>query len=273
MNSRSFFVVGEKFHEFAQGKEVLTVNQLKALTRLPNRLLGTHNVLMLGQGAQEDDLLSVLHAVAASPELRARFDVADLERVRDRAPPGASHKRVPHNTLIGVPRRKNADTFEVPFNLDERCELMGDHQTGQHIQGMLMVEAFRQSFLAVTESFFPFAKGPTYFVINAMHVEFQNFLFPLPAHIDYRIIEADVTGRRARYKTTMAAMQNGAQCASAVIGFTVYAAETIAQKESELADLMTEMMLATRQPSVDLEVGPAQIPAETPEEAEEESAA
>lgn len=244
MNSRSFFVVGDKFKEFAKGKDVLTMNQLKALTRLPHRLLGTRSVLMLGQGAQEDEVLAFMHGVEASPELSPRFEFSDLQRVLDRAPPNASHKRIAHNTVIGMPSRKSDDCFEVPLNLDERCELMGDHQTGQHLQGMLLVEAFRQSFLAVTDTFFPFGQGPTYFVINTMHVEFQNFLFPLPAHIEYRIVEADVNARRARYQTTMGAMQNDAQCASASIGFTVYAAETIAQKEAEMADLITQKMLA-----------------------------
>ena len=268
MKSRSFFGVGDKFQEFAKGKDVLTMNQLKALTRLPHRLLNTHSVLMLGQGAQEDEVFAFVHSVEASPELSPRFELSDLQRVLDRAAPSASHKRIAHNTVIGAPARKSADTFEVPLNLDERCELMGDRQTGQHVQGMLLVEAFRQSFLAVTDTYFPLGQSKTCFVINTMHVEFLNFLFPLPAHIEYRIVEADVSGRRARYKTTMCAVQNGAQCASAVIGFTVYPAETIAQKEAELAALLTQTMLAAAlrqsvlavadspapQPQVDVEV-------------------
>lgn len=248
MKTRSFFVVGETFHEFAKGKDVLTVNDLKALMRLPGRLLDTHNLLMLGQGAQTDDVLDILNVCEANPETARRFEVSDLRRVFDRAPSEASHKRVPHNTVIGAPQRKGADHFELQLMLDERCELMGDHQTGQHVQGMLLVEAFRQSFLAVTDTYFPFGEGKTYFVINTMHVEFQNFVFPLGAHIDYRIVSADVTERRARYKTTMGLLQNGVQCASAAIDFTVYPAEVIARKEAELSGLVTEMMLAARRP-------------------------
>jgi hypothetical protein len=250
MTSRSYFVVGETFHEFAKGKDVLTINQLKALTRLPNRVLNAHNVLLLGQGATTEDLQCVLRACNDNPELGMRFEVSDLRRVLDRAPSAASHKRIAHNTLIGLPVRTGSDSFEVPILLDERCELMGDHQTGQHVQGMLLVEACRQSFLAVTETYFPFGQGPTYFVINHMKVEFQNFVFPLPAHIDYRVVSADVTDRRARYETTMKTMQNGAACATAAIGFTVYPSEVIARKEAELAALVTETMLASRRKAV-----------------------
>ncbi|MCW7539301.1 AfsA-related hotdog domain-containing protein [Aquabacterium sp. A7-Y] len=247
MKSRCFFVVGDKFHEFAEGKDVLTLHQLKALTCLPGHLLDTHNVLILGQGVQEDEVRCILRHYENSADSSARFEIADLRRVLDRAPSGVSHKRVPHNTLIGTPRRKSGDEFEIPFNIDERCELMGDHQTGQHVQGMILVEAFRQSFLAVTETFFPFGDEKTYFVINVMNTEFHNFLFPLPAHIEYRILEADSNGRRARYRTAMAAMQNGVQCATAEVSFTVYPARTIAQKEAELARMVTQTMLVSRQ--------------------------
>lgn len=246
MKNRVFFVVGEKFREFARNKDVLTVSQLKALTRLPGHLLDTHNVLMLGQGVPQEDVLSIVNGSEASHDATSRFEVSDLMRVMDRAPADASHKFEPYNTLIGAPRRKGQDSFEVPFNIDERCELMGDHQTGQHMQGMLVVEAFRQSFLAVTETFFPFGHDKRYFVINSMNIEFQNFMFPLPAHIDYRILEADVTARRARYNTALSAMQNGDQCASAAISFTVYPAEVIAKREAVLAGDLTRKMLASQ---------------------------
>lgn len=247
MKARALFIVGDKFQEFAEGKDVLTVQQLKALMRLPGHLLD-HTVLLLGQGASEEEVLSIVHEHKSNREGTPRFEVSDLMRILDRAPRGTSHKQIPHNTLVGVPRRKSAETFELALNLDERCELMGDHQTGQHIQGMLLVEAFRQSFLAVTDTFFPFGEGKSYFVINKMQFDFENFLFPLPASIDYRILEADVNQRRARYQVEMAALQHGERCATAEIGFTVYPAEVIASKETALAAALTQKMLAARQP-------------------------
>lgn len=247
MKTRCFFVVGDKFSEFAQGKDVLTIRQLKALAALPNRLLDSRNVLILGQGAQEDEVLDVLRGYESNAEPAVQFEIADLRRVLDRAPSEASHKRLPYNTLIGTPRRVGADSFEIPFNLDERCELMGDHQTGQHVQGMVLIEAFRQCFLAVTETFFPLGEEKSYFVINVMNTEFHNFLFPLPAHIAYRILEADANDRRARYRVAMAAMQDGTRCASADVGFTVYPARVLAEKEAELAAVVTQRMLAQTQ--------------------------
>ncbi len=242
MESRYFFVVGDKFCDFAKGKDVITVQQLKALVSLPDGLLGKQHVLMLGQGVQEDEMRAILEGCDASTAPQA-FQINDLYKIHDRAPISISHKAVPHNTLIGTPQRKTADEYEIPLNIDERCELMGDHQTGQHTQGMILVEAFRQCFLAVTEAFFPLCEEKTYFVINEMNTSFQSFIFPLPAHICYRILESDVNPRRARYRTAMSAWQNGSQCATADISFTVYPASTIAAKEAELAHVVTRAML------------------------------
>ncbi len=249
MKAQALFIVGDKFQEFAEGKDVLTLQQLQALMRLPSHLLNP-TVLLLGQGASEEEVLSIVHAHKSSREVTPRFEVSDLMRVLDRAPVVTSHKKTPHNTLVGVPRRKSSSVYELALNLDERCELMSDHQTGQHVQGMLLVEAFRQSFLVVTDTFYPFGEGKNYFVINRMSFDFQNFMFPLPAHLDYRILEADVNTRRARYKVALAAIQHGELCATAEIGFTVYPREVIESKETELAAALTQKMLAARQRTV-----------------------
>ncbi|TRL36485.1 AfsA-related hotdog domain-containing protein [Methylosinus sporium] len=249
MDDRYYFVVGDRFREFADGKDVLTVNQLEALTRLPKTLVGARKVLMLGQGVRQDDVLAILRNCEDDPTQSAKFEIADLRRVTDRADETLSHKRVSHNTLIGAPSRLSADRFKLPLNIDERCELMGDHQTGQHIQGMIVVEAFRQSFLAVTEAFFPLGnEGKTYFVINAMKTEFKNFLFPLPADIIYQIDDKDVNERRARHHVTITVIQNMTECASAEISFTVYPADVIATKEAEMAAQVTRRMIALHMP-------------------------
>lgn len=247
MKKKCFFVVGDKFNAFAEGKDVITVNQLKSLTDLPEGLMSSDAVLILGQGVQEEEVRCILQKYESGVEIVPLLDTSDLRRVLDRAPGDISHKKVAYNTLIGAPRRTADDVFELPLNIDERCELMGDHQSGQHVQGMILVEAFRQSFLAVTDAFFPFGEESRYFVINVMNTEFQSFLFPLPAHVEYRILEADVNQRRARYKVSMSALQNAIECASAEVTFSVYASSSISGNEAELATRVTSAMLASRQ--------------------------
>lgn len=246
MKKKYFFVVGDKFKEFAAGKDVLTFKQLKSLTDLPDGLMSAHAVLILGQGVQEEEARCILNKYENAIEAAPFLETSDLRRALDRAHSDISHKKIAHNTMIGVPQQLSDVEFEIPLNIDERCELMGDHQSGQHVQGMILVEAFRQSFLAVTEAFFPFGDEKTYFVINGMNTEFQNFLFPLPAHVHYRILEVDCNDRRARYKVAMAAKQNGIECATAEVTFSVYPASSISAKEASLADSVTLSMLASR---------------------------
>ncbi|MCX7206569.1 MAG: AfsA-related hotdog domain-containing protein [Proteobacteria bacterium] len=249
MEKKCYFVVGDKFNEFAEGKDVLTLNQLKSLTNLPVGLMNNNAVLILGQGVQEDEIHCILRKYENSFEVIPFLETTDLRRVLDRAPSDMSHKKLPFNTLLGVPRRLGDNEFQMSLNIDERCELMGDHQSGQHVQGMILVEAFRQSFLVVTEAFFPFNNGKTYFVINEMNTAFQGFLFPLPANVNYRILESDSNERRARYKVAMSAIQNNIVCATAEVAFTVYPASNIAEKEAELAHEITISMLALLQKS------------------------
>jgi len=245
MSERHLFVVGRKFAEFADGKDALTVDQFQALAALPDRLLGDRPILILGQGVREDEVAALLRAGKEDPGLAAKIELSDLERIADRAPSTLSHKHQAHNTVIGTPRRIGPDRFTMPILIDERCELMGDHQTGQHVQGMLLVEAFRQSFLAVTEAFYPI-EGASYFVINEMVTRFSGFVFPLPAEIDYRVDRRDANERRSRFRVSMSAIQQGADCAGAEIAFTVYPAEVIAAKEAELAADVTRRMIDDR---------------------------
>ena len=247
MINKCFFVVGDKFTAFAEGKAVITINQLKSLTDLPEGLMSTEAVLILGQGVQEDEVRCILQKYENQVEIVPFLDTSDLRRVLDRAPSDISHKKMSYNTLIGAPQRTADDVFELPLIIDERCELMGDHQSGQHVQGMILVEAFRQSFLAVTDAYFPFGDEAHYFVINVMNTEFQSFLFPLPDHVEYRILEADVNERRARYKVSMSALQNGIECASGEVTFSVYSASSISEKEAKLAHSVTASMLASHQ--------------------------
>ncbi|MCO6058339.1 hypothetical protein NG726_16905 [Pseudomonas sp. MOB-449] len=252
-------MVGDKFKEFAEGKNVLTLTQLRSLTNLPDGLMNIRAILKLGQGVREEEVRTILNQFEINGESKPSLEVSDLHRVKDRASNNISHKSFPYNTLIGSPQQLGEDEFMIPLNIDERCELMGDHQTGQHVQGMIVIEAFRQSFLAVTETFFPLENERTYFVINAMHANFMNFLFPLPAHVNYRIIEARRSGKRARYKVIMSAVQNEVSCATAEFSFTVYPTSSIAPKEAELAYQVTQSMLGAQpQISSQLAVGETQ---------------
>lgn len=101
---------------------------------------------------------------------------------------------------------------------------------------MILVEASRQAFIAVTEEFYMADKaGSSYYVINNMNIDFSSFMFPLPATIHYEVTEKDINDRRSRFNATISILQNKKLCSSMSVRFTVYPSEVISLKESDLA--------------------------------------
>lgn len=144
--------------------------------------------------------------------------------------------------------------------LHERNELILDHLTGQHIQGMVLTEACRQMFLAVTEQFcldgYPAAKR--YFVINSMHIRYQAFAFPLPAEIRYRLLSQEQPrADRVSIHADIDIWQGNEVTASMEVKFTVFDDVYISNRESKLAaeavqnyvkQLQSELLAKTESP-------------------------
>ena len=132
----------------------------------------------------------------------------------------------------------------MPLLIDERCELMADHQTGQHIQGMLLVEASRQAFIAVTEEFIYKQEAGRYYVINSMAMTFSSFLFPLPALVHFEFLEKDINERRGRFRAQVRVTQHQTLCATMDVSVTVYPSALIAEKEKLLAEAAMQATIA-----------------------------
>src|SRR3546814_8567164 len=110
---------------------------------------------------------------------------------------------------------------------------MLDHLTGQHIQGMVLTEACRQMFLAVTEKYFlqDYRAKKRYFVIDTMTMRYNAFAFPLPAQITYKVLSKNVQKSHKRsFHVDMEVMQ----CSKPVCGM-----ERSEEHTSELKSLMS----------------------------------
>ncbi|HSK38659.1 MAG TPA: AfsA-related hotdog domain-containing protein, partial [Arenibaculum sp.] len=239
MSRAAIYVVGDKFATFGANDGVVTVSDL--LTGIEQGDFagesgqGTH--FRLGQGLHHEQI-QMLVAAAESRQILQSFD----RKIRDGrdtcAKRGEVHKHRPENVLITSPRRIADDVFESDLVIDDRCELMNDHVTGQHVQGMVLIEAARQMFLAVTEAFFvdPESGHHYYFVINEMNTEFRRFLFPVEAIVRYRIIESDVTDPgRLSFTAAIDVMQADRSTTTVNVRFTAFDAEVIERKEAEKA--------------------------------------
>lgn len=52
MKIKKIFVVGDKFSEFTNGKNVLTISQLELLTQIPAKIIDTEHEIIVGQGSE-----------------------------------------------------------------------------------------------------------------------------------------------------------------------------------------------------------------------------
>jgi A-factor biosynthesis repeat. len=250
MNNKSLVVVGDKFNEFAESKQTITLSQLETIVKMPSKLFVGRQTLVAGLGCRLDHYHQIIAGLDENGLSSEHLDITSLRTFYDDnlTPNQFTHQKSTHNVLIGQAIRRSADRYELPFIIDERCVLMGDHQTGSHVQGMVITEAFRQTFIAITEEFYLADNGSEkYFVINDMNVEFMNFLFPLPAQIRFELINMDANDFRTRMEAKMILEQNGQICATMKTKFVVYPASYIRQKEKEMAGTVLSSYL-TKQP-------------------------
>src|SRR5690625_6326666 len=96
-----------------------------------------------------------------------------------------------------MPRCVTANTLVLHLIIDEDCELMNDHLSGQHVQGMVLIEAARQAMLVVTEQFLMPDNDINYaFIFNALSVKYSHYTFTVNAIIRTCITERSVDDAR-----------------------------------------------------------------------------
>lgn len=233
-NKKFVFVVGDKFKEFGQHDQVLTLSRLIDLFQQEHGAKSlADTTLVAGQGISEADIQRIIDAAphgTLCPDMLLNHPV--------RAGLHTTHKRHIRNSIISSPRQITADLYEVDLLVDERSELMNDHQSGQHIQGMILVEAARQMLLAVTEAFFIKDEDNSEysFVFNQMDVKYMAFVFPLGATLRYEILEKNTTDpERLSFFVKISVLQAKNVATEVMMRFTAFFAEKIRKMENRQA--------------------------------------
>lgn len=157
------------------------------------------------------------------------------------------HKRQPANVLLGEVRQVGSVEFAAELSLNDENELLLDHQTGQHVQGMVVVEAARQMFLAVFETGFRnrWPAREYYMVWGGIDLKFLNFLFPLPAEVRCEVCQARLDDpERLEFDVIVEIDQGGRAVARAEISFTAFDVERIGQIEWRRANQAVDAVMA-----------------------------
>lgn len=226
-------VVGDRFDGIAQHGGVQTLSQLiKIAQSRPKELPAT---IIVGQGIGDFDLIALSSALEeCGHEPRPQILASGL----DLASRSTSHKRRPQNVLIANLAQVGKLAATADLIIDNDNELLLDHQTGQHVQGMVVVEASRQMFLASTTCL-RLTEGLTepYFVIGTMSTQFNSFLFPLPASLIFNTSEPDRSRPdSAGFEAVIEIEQNGVRVSATRVEYTVFVGSRIHEIETRKAE-------------------------------------
>ncbi|MGQ0710031.1 MAG: AfsA-related hotdog domain-containing protein [Rhodoferax sp.] len=230
-----YFVVGDTFSGTARRlPEILT--ETEALEKIGSASHLSGSIWFYAQ--QGVDLRSLSAAVEdfnSNTDAGARLHLV-TPSCAPRATKRLAHKARAENILISAPRRIGEDSFEMDLCFSSQNEFFLDHMTGMHIQGMVLMEAARQAFLAVTEAFFLRSEtSDYYFVVKRMDAAYTNFVFPFDARLRYDITRSSIKQGRYGFEADITILQADVVCTTVKVAFTAFETDTIAAKEHGVA--------------------------------------
>jgi hypothetical protein len=187
MSDTLWHVVGNCFTEFARNKNVILISELIGIFRRSFGFpFGDDVRFIAGQGLQE----TLIDELLDEAQKTLRLHLFARWRGIERASGPLSHKHRIENSMLTIPIRVEEDEFESDLFVDERVDLITDHVTGQHLPGMILVEAGRQMFIVTFERHFNQERQEKVaFLVTAMNNTFHHFAFPVSTQMRMKILE------------------------------------------------------------------------------------
>ncbi|GLQ30413.1 AfsA-related hotdog domain-containing protein [Litoribrevibacter albus] len=241
MHNQTVIVVGDAFTDFAKQENVATYSDTMTMIK-EHKFEGLLTVIP-GQGIHREKIDDLVRLIATT---RNVVLATSAEKLADVAGKELCHKVKQENALVGKPERLSDNVFHLDLLVDDRCEIMSDHITGLHLQGMLVIEAARQSLLAVTETYYCDSDTKYYFVINRMDTHFHKFCFPVGADIRYTIRNLEIKSNgKINGEATVEFFQGDQEPLSVCeLSYSALQAEYLSTKEREIAQQTVSNLLA-----------------------------
>lgn len=238
MMTKVLHVVGDRFTGFSREnpEEVVTLSRLERM--LGDDTLQGNVTILIGQGLPDEGIRRLRERSRHTPHgthVTLEPGPGALERASSRL----THKQLERNIMITVPETVvEGERYVSSLLLDDRCAEMSDHVTGQHLQGMLLLEAARQMAVAVTERFFlkdPGGRSHS-FVLNQLEATYHSFGFPLGMGVEYHLLNHKV-GKRGSlsFEAKACFVQGGELLTEVRMRGAVYDAALIGRREAEKA--------------------------------------
>jgi hypothetical protein len=217
---RHIIVVADRFAQFAVDDQVATMSELVSL--LSSGTAGGHWVVHLGQGVEDSDCEILEYLVAGGSVAMSIANRDSFPRVP--AVPGMVHKHFPENVVLADVRNPSKEHCLAELRIHKDNELILDHHTGEHVQGIVIIEAMRQICIAQFETGYR-AGLPSYDYTGMwtrMNISFESFLFPLQATVESTIVEADLSREsNLKFRASTSVRQNGVLVASSDIEYAM----------------------------------------------------
>lgn len=190
-NIFTIIIIGNKLNEFANNKNIFTFDQFYSLLQIEKALeQSSHNqyLIKFGQGLSDSQITNIKNEIKShviSNRFILRGNIAFLKRAHSLL----THKKQIQNIMISEPEKCSNHLYKSFLMLDENCIELSDHSTGQHIQGMVLIEASRQLINAVSEKYLITEKSKEKkgFVLNSLTSKFFEFVFPLEVEFNLKI--------------------------------------------------------------------------------------
>ncbi|MFC3995590.1 AfsA-related hotdog domain-containing protein [Nocardiopsis sediminis] len=238
MTQDTTVVVGDRFTEFLSTRGTISASELSERLRAGEVAPGT--VIVAGQGipaAQREEL-----------DLLAGPAGADVRFAGSGAPTAGrwlTHKHVEKNEMITAPERAGENRFVAALLVDAHADTLEDHLTGHHIPGIALTEAARQTWTAVTERFFLGETSPKVrFVLGSFSSTFHRYVFPLPATVEYTLLDRTQNAMEQVFCCRVAVRQNDAVAAEIDAEYRVIDERISARQEAMAARAAVSAELA-----------------------------
>ncbi|OKO99466.1 AfsA-related hotdog domain-containing protein [Xenorhabdus eapokensis] len=175
-------VVGDRFTEFSENNNVLTFSQV--LKFLSAAQCEDDYQVIFGQGLSKENIEEFKNLLRhGDTDKTLLLNKIHLLRETTRN----THKHKVENVLISETIKTGVVSYQCHLLIDDGCAEMADHVTGQHIQGMVLLEACRQMVNSVSERFLIKTGSEKSFVLHAMNSEFKEYLFPVASSMEMTI--------------------------------------------------------------------------------------
>jgi hypothetical protein len=237
MNENIFYVVGEKFENFSTNKHVMTVSELEKLASI-NRIGSLPNyTFIIGQGVRADKLERLLNNINKYGH-NNYLSIVKTNVLENKINQTAVHKSKLENVMITSPIHLDERKYISQLTIQDNAAEMSDHVTGQHIQGMVLIEAARQMMLSVSENhILTEDRQSNYsFVLNSVNTTFYQFAFPLEISIICEVINLEIKAKGS-LKSVMkfSFIQNNMKVTEVEINFIAFEKTFLEAKEKSFA--------------------------------------